>query len=559
MFFSLIFVKLRGRKATFVRLISMQDSTKKNILFAFAYAAVLAVGILLGQNYADENQPIGSSSFIPLGATDKTGKVQKALQLIQERYVDRVGLDTLQDVAIAEMLTRLDPHSAYFPPRKAQTMEENLSGSFDGIGIEYFSINDTLLVTSIVKGGPADKAGVLRGDKLIWINDSLIAGANRSREEIANLVRGRRGSTVNIWVNRAGKEIDSPLKIRRDQIIVSSIDAAYIIQPQTAYIRIRRFSERTAEEFENALRDLSKNKVSKLILDLRENGGGYFYSALAVADNFFPADKLLVYTAGANEERTDYYSTDHGLFNEGELIVLIDENSASSSEIVAGAVQDLKRGTVVGRRSFGKGLVQEQFDFGDGSALSLTVARYYTPSGRSIQKPYKVGSGKYFNELNQRFLSGELTQNITRVDSVTSDGRIYQSSSGKLFKVNGGIMPDVYVPLDTTALTPFYNQIQENDLISKFVYNYMISTPPSFAVENYIQDYELPESTFAQFLQFVRDQGIFISNTDLGASKKQLLDDIKALVGRYFFGNEAWFKVRNHQDYMIQRSLEVLN
>jgi len=559
LFFSLIFVKLQGRKAIFVRSISMQDSTKKNILFAFAYAAVLAVGILLGQNYADENQPIGSTSFIPIGVTDKTGKVQKTLQLIQERYVDKVGLDTLQDVAIVEMLARLDPHSAYFPPRKAQTMEESLSGSFDGIGIEYFSINDTLLVTSIVKDGPADKAGMLRGDKLIWINDSLIAGVNRSREEIANLVRGRRGSNVNIWVNRAGKEIESPLKIRRDEIIVSSIDAAYIIEPQTAYIRIKRFGERTADEFDKALSDLSKNKVDKLILDLRENGGGYFYSALAVADNFFSADKLLVYTAGANEERVDYYSTANGLFKEGELIVLIDENSASSSEIVAGAVQDLKRGTVIGRRSFGKGLVQEQFDFGDGSALSLTVARYYTPLGRSIQKPYKIGNGKYFNELNQRFLSGELTQNITRTDSVTNDGRIYQSSSGKLFKVNGGIMPDVYVPLDTTALTPFYNQIQEKGLISKFVYNQMISTPPSFAIENYIQDYELPESTFAKFLQFVRDQGVFFSNGEVGISKKQLEGDIKALIGRYFFGNEAWFKVRNHQDYMIQRSLEVLH
>lgn len=536
----------------------MQDSTKKNILFALAYAAVLAVGILLGQNYADENQSIGNTSFIPIGLTDKTGKVQKTLQLIKERYVDKVGLDTLQDVAITEMLTRLDPHSSYFPPRQAQAMAENLSGSFDGIGIEYFSINDTLLVTSIVKNGPADKAGMLRGDKLIWINDSLIAGVNRSKEDIANFVRGKRGSSVNIWVNRAGKEIESPIKIRRDQIIVSSIDAAYIIQPQIAYIRIKRFGERTAEEFEEALKDLGKSNFNKLILDLRENGGGYFYAALAVADNFFPADQLLVYTAGANEERVDYYSTDHGLFKTGALAVLIDENSASSSEIVAGAVQDLKRGTVIGRRSFGKGLVQEQFDFGDGSALSLTVARYYTPLGRSIQKPYKLGNGPYFNELNQRFLSGELTQNMTDIDSVTADGRIYQSSSGKLFKVNGGIMPDVYVPLDTTALTPFYKQVQEQDLISKFVYNHMVSTPPSFAVENFIEDYEVPSAAFQQFLQFARAQGIFYSMGEVRLSKKQLEDDMKALIGRYFFGTEAWFKVRNYEDYMVKRSVELL-
>ncbi|HUH20165.1 S41 family peptidase [Albibacterium sp.] len=537
----------------------MQNSTKKNIWFALAYAAVLAVGLMLGQNYAEESISIGNNSFIPLGTTDKTGKVQKALQLIQERYVDKVGLDTLQDVAIVEILSRLDPHSVYFSPRKARAMEENLSGSFDGIGIEYFSINDTLLVTNVVENGPAQKAGILRGDKLIWVNDSLIAGVNRSQEEISNLVRGKRGSLVNIWVSRDGKEIESPMKVKRDQIVVSSLDAAYIIQPRVAYIRIKRFGERTAEEFDATLKALGRNRFDKLILDLRGNGGGYFYAALAVADEFFPADKLLVYTAGANEKRTDYYSTDGGLYEKGQLIVLIDENSASSSEIVAGAIQDLKRGIIIGRRSFGKGLVQEQFDFGDGSALSLTVARYFTPTGRSIQKPYKFGNGQYFNELNQRFISGELTQEITRTDSVSADGRIYKSSSGKLFKVNGGIMPDIYIPMDTIALTPFYKEVVEKDLISKFVYNKLISSPPSFAVENFIEDYHLSPGTFKEFLEFLKSHDVNYSTQEVKLSSKQLEVDIKALMGRYFFGNEAWFKVRNHDDYMVQRSLEVLN
>jgi len=536
----------------------MQDSTKKNIWFALAYAAVLAVGLILGQNYAEESISIGNNSFIPLGITDKTGKVQKTLQLIQERYVDKVGLDTLQDAAIMEMLTRLDPHSIYFPPRKAQAMEENLSGSFDGIGIEYFSINDTLLVTSVVENGPAEKAGIVRGDKLIWVNDSLIAGVNRSQDEISDMVRGKRGSVVNIWVSRDGKEIETPMKVRRDQIMVSSLDAAYMIRPRVAYIRIKRFGERTAEEFDATLKALDKNRFDKLILDLRGNGGGYFYAALAVADEFFPADSLLVYTAGANEKRTDYYSTPGGLYEKGRLVVLIDENSASSSEIVAGAIQDLKRGVIIGRRSYGKGLVQEQFDFGDGSALSLTVARYYTPLGRSIQKPYKFGNGQYFNELNQRLLSGELTQEITRTDSVSEDGRIYKSSSGKLFRVNGGIMPDIYIPIDTTALTSFYKEVIAKDLISKFVYNHLISRPPSFAVENFIEDYHLSAASFQEFLRFARSQNVSYSQQEVNLSAKQLEEDMKALMGRYFFGNEAWFKVRNHDDYMIQRSLEIL-
>ena len=373
------------------------------------------------------------------------------------------------------------------------------------------------------------------------------------------MVRGKRGSTVNIWVSRQGKEIEEPLKVRRDQILVSTIDVAYIIRPQTAYVRIRRFGERTADEFREALENLGTNNFNKLILDLRENGGGYFYAGLAVADEFFPADQLLVYTDGVNEERTDYFSTAEGLYQKGDLIVLIDENSASSSEIIAGAVQDHKRGIVIGRRSYGKGLVQEQFDFGDGSALSLTVARYYTPEGRSIQKPYKLGNGQYFNELNQRFMSGELTQEITRTDSVTADGRIYANSTGKLFKVNGGIMPDVYVPLDTTALTPLYKQIQDKDLVSRFVYNHLISSPPSFAIGNFIADFQVSPQLFQQFLNYVRNAGIDIRAVELRPCRSQLEQDIKSLTGRYFFGSDAWYKVRNEYDYTIQRSLEVLN
>lgn len=538
----------------------MQNSTKKNLLFALAYAVVLAIGILLGQNYADENQTVGNNSFIPLGLTDKTGKVQKTLQLIQERYVEKVVLDTLQDAAITEMLTRLDPHSSYLAPRQAKAIAENLSGSFDGIGIEYFSVNDTLIVTGMVSDGPAEKAGILRGDKLIWINDSLIAGANRSRQEISDLVRGKRGTTLNVWVSRSGKEIESPIQIKRDKINVSTIDAAYMMQPRTAYIKIKRFGEHTSEEFEAALKALKKNNFDKLILDLRENGGGYFYSALAVTDQFFPPDSLLVYTDGANEERTDYYSTPNGLYEKGDLVVLIDENSASSSEIVAGAVQDLHRGVIIGRRSYGKGLVQEQFDFGDGSALNLTVAKYYTPSGRSIQKSYKRGNINYFNELNQRFLSGELTsQSIQQTDSISPDGDVYENGSGKLITISGGIMPDIYVPMDTTGLTPFYHVVQEQDLIRNFIYHRMIDSPPSFAVENFIEDYEIPNTVYRDFIRFVREENVSVSLAESNLSRSIIEGDMKAILGKFFFGNEAWFKVRNHQDPTIMRSLQVLN
>lgn len=537
----------------------MRPDTKKNIFIAAVYAAVLALGIFLGQNFSDENLPIGNTSIIPLGLADKTSKVQNVLQIVEGRYVDKVAMDTLQDYAITEILQHLDPHSTYLSPRKVQSINESLQGSFDGIGIEYYLINDTLLVTNLVPEGPADKAGIKRGDRIVWVNDVQVSGVKITKQKISELVRGKRGTTVSLWVHRAGKPVETPIQIIRNKIKVSSIDAAYLIGPNVGYIKIHRFGAQTAMEFRQALEGLLDQRANKLILDLRDNTGGYFFAALEVADEFFGADQLLVYTKGANEAKTDYYASTGGLFESQPLIVLVNEQSASASEIVAGAVQDLDRGLVIGRRSFGKGLVQEQFDFGDGSAMNLTIARYYTPSGRSIQKPYNQGHISYFNEINQRYADGELTSGkVNSADTVSSDGQVFHTGSGRAIMAEGGIMPDIYIPLDTTMITDFYRSVIKRGLINRYVYHELIGSPPAFSIEKYMEDYRLPGNTYNNFITAVRPDLGRISWQQQRASANLIESDMRAILAKFYFGDEAWFRIKNSDDRIIQRAIEEL-
>ena len=537
----------------------MKPDTKRNILISALYAGVLALGIFLGQNFSDEQLSIGNTSLIPLGIAEKTSKVENVLQIVENRYVDKVALDTLQDYAITEILQHLDPHSTYLSPRKVQSINESLQGSFDGIGIEYYIINDTLLVTNLVPNGPADRAGVMRGDRIVWVNDVQVSGIQVSKEEISNLVRGKRGTNVSLWISRAGKHIETPIRIQRNKITVSSIDAAYMIAPHLGYIKIRRFGAQTAAEFRAALEGLLDQRANKLILDLRDNTGGYFFSALEVADEFFGADQILVYTKGANEAKTDYYSTAGGLFESQPLIVLVNEQSASASEIVAGAVQDLDRGLVIGRRSFGKGLVQEQFDFGDGSAMNLTIARYYTPSGRSIQKPYNQGSLSYFNEIKQRYIDGELSSGTVNVaDTIASDGQVYHTGKGRTIMVEGGIMPDIYIPIDTVMITDFYREVVSKGLINRYVYHELIGSPPAFSIEKFMEDYALPRNTYKNFVKQIHTDLKNLSIKQQRASADLVECDMRALLAKFYFGDEAWFRVKNADDRIVQRAVEEL-
>ncbi|GGC26446.1 peptidase S41 [Parapedobacter defluvii] len=514
----------------------MRKETKRNLFVAATYGVALSLGLLLGQNYTAENTHSGASSLLPLGITDKTGKVQRMIDLIAENYVDSVNIDQLQDLAIGELVEQLDPHSEYLRPNQAQKQHEALEGSFEGIGIEYYNLNDTLITVGLVTGGPAQRAGMRVGDKLIAINGDTIAGIHISEKSIEEKVRGRRGTTIEITINRNGKSLPLPLKVVRDRVDVSSIDAAYILDSATAYIKIRRFGAKTNDDFKNALQNLKKQGAKRLILDLRENGGGYFNAATALASQFFTDKQLIVYTEGAHEPRTDYYSSADGIFGHGGLAVLIDEQSASASEIVAGAIQDLERGVIVGRPSYGKALVQEQFGFGDGSALNLTVARYYTPLGRCIQKSY----------TNPRI-------HRPPIDTVE-----FKTLSGKRVYAGGGIAPDVWVSADSGKVSTLYRNIRRANLIEDYVYGRLTKSLPAYSVENYLKGYFLPDREYRDFLEYVQNSGVSYTSKEADQIKPMVRNDIEALLGRYYFGNEAFFKVRNRSDKVVAEALIAL-
>lgn len=517
----------------------------------------LAIGLLLGQNYVDENHHSSSTSLLPLGLTDKTGKLQRMIDLIATSYVDSVDVDELQELAIGEIIDQLDPHSSYLSPAEARAQQETLEGSFEGIGVEYYRLNDTLLTVGLIDDGPALKAGLRVGDKLIAVNGVKIAGVGATDKEIENKIRGRRGSTLELNIHRDGVDLTEPLKIVRDRIEISSIDAAYMITPQTAYIKVRRFGSRTATDFRDALDRLTKEGAKKLVLDLRENGGGYFSAATSLASQFFDDRLLLVYTQGAHESRTDYYTTSDGQFSNLELAVLIDELSASGSEIVAGAIQDLDRGIIVGRRSFGKGLVQEQFGFGDGSALNLTIARYYTPLGRSIQKSYQQNGMKLVTNPSPGLPVADSTRQADSL--VFFAGRKFTTAAGRIVYDGGGIMPDIYVPTDSSTRISFYRNLVRENLVEAYVYERLAKSVPAYSVENFLSGYHLPDEHYADFLDFVADRGVAFTPADAKRAKGLIQRDIEALLGRFYFGYDAYFKVRNRSDEVLSQALQVLS
>lgn len=527
----------------------MRKETKKNLFVAASYGAALFLGLLLGQNFADENRKSGLGAVLPLGISDKSGKVQRMIDLITSNYVDSVNVDWLQNRAIDEIMAQLDPHSEYLKPNQALRQHETLEGSFEGIGIEYYNLHDTLMTVGLIIGGPAQRAGMRVGDKLIAINGDAIAGVNISERTIEEKIRGRKGTAIEITINRNGNNQPLPIKVTRDRVEVSSIDAAYIIDSATAYIKIRRFGARTSDDFKQALLKLKKQGAQRLILDLRENGGGYFSAATALASQFFVDKQLIVYTQGAHEARTDYYSTADGIFGDGKLVVLIDEQSASASEIVAGAIQDLGRGIIVGRRSFGKALVQEQFGFNDGSALNLTVARYYTPLGRCIQRSYTP----YSDKIDLIAPEPQHTDTMALLPK-----NVFKTQSGRLIDGGGGISPDLWIPLDSNGVSILYRKIRQANLIETYVYGRLTTSVPSYSVENYLKGYFLPDKEYDDFLQYVREKGVDYTEQEANTAKPIVRTDIEALLGRYYFGSEAFFKVRNRSDQVLAQALIAL-
>ncbi|MBD3749849.1 MAG: S41 family peptidase [Sphingobacteriales bacterium] len=541
----------------------MYNAKSQFLKYFFVVVIATVFGVIVGAAYQQSILDFQDSNFSSFSLQGQS-KLDKILKIVKNNYVDSVNTDSLQELAIADILNSLDPHSVYLPPQAAENQNEMLEGNFDGIGIEYYVLNDTLFVTHVRPDGPSFKAGLWRGDKIIAVNGEVMNGNALLTNNIINKLRGKRGSKVEVSVIRKGLLSPKKFDIVRDRIMVSSIDAAFLIKEDIGFIKISKFGANTDEDFSEALDKLQQKGMKSLILDLRGNGGGYLSAATAIADQFLPDGKLIVYTQGLHEPRTEYKASADGTFEKGKLVVLIDEGTASASEIVTGALQDLDRATIVGRRSFGKGLVQEQFGFGDGSAMNLTIARYYTPAGRSIQKSYKGGFDAYRDEINHRYEHGDYLS----LDSALNDSvfayheKVYRTSKGRPVFAGGGIMPDIFVPLDTANITPFFEKVAQNSCIPDFVYGKLINEPHLSqykTAEDFAEHYHLSESDFQAFVKFCKTKGIKqLDYKEIKISKPLIRNEIEALLGRFYFEEEGFYRISNQQDDFVKKALKEL-
>jgi carboxyl-terminal processing protease len=532
----------------------MNKNTRLNIIIALAYSFTLIGGMYLGYKFLQDQAFIIEKK--PKSANAEISKVEDILYLIKQKYVDDVNPEKLKHLPIDSLFQQLDPHSSYLPPREAFELSEELEGNFEGIGVEYYILNDTLLVTNVIKNGPASINGLKQGDKIIKVDTSVVSGKSLPRSSMVGKIKGKKGTTVQLLVLRNQQPLK--LNIKRGRVDINSIDVAYMINSETAYIKIGRFGATTGNDFTKAIKSLKANGMKKLILDLRDNGGGYLTAATSLTNQFFPEKKLIVYTEGKHEPRTDYYTTGGAEFEQGKLVVLINENSASASEIFAGAIQDLDRGLIIGRRSFGKGLVQEQFAFEDGSAVNLTVARYYTPSGRSIQKPYKNGVKAYEKEIEERLNNGELTASTDKADSLVSTMAHIKKDGKKVF-AGGGIQPDVYVGLDTAGYTELYSKLLEKKIFIDFVFDTLSDRYTPEYLRKTINSFVISDKDYVDFLKLAESKKISIDIKQLIATRPLIYKHLKQMLFKYHLGDLGYYRTYNQSDKMIREAILRLN
>ncbi len=523
---------------------------KMQVWLPLIFAGVMIAGMFFGYKLREKS---GSNNFF---RTDSKNSISEALELIRQRYVDSVKVDSLEGKAISAIINELDPHSVYLPPVELKEANEDLAGNFQGIGVEFNIFSDTVNVLYVLPNGPGDKAGIQIGDKILQVNGTALTGKKFSTDEIRSNIRGPRGSQAELLLQRGSGQLT--VLVTRGTIPVPSIDAAYMINKTTGYIKLNKFTESSYEEFMAALEKLQKEGLVDLVYDLRGNGGGFMNEAVDMADEFLEGTKLIVYTQGANSKRREYRSKRPGLLEKGEIIILVDELSASASEVLAGAVQDWDRGTIVGRRTFGKGLVQEQFDLKGGAAMRLTVARYYTPLGRSIQRPYEKGRKVYMDELWERFSNGELLS----ADSIkVANGKEFRTNEGKVVYGGGGIMPDVFVPLDTSRRLQQLNRMFASTSFNNFVYNYYLQNRKkvdSYATADaFVSEFRFTDTDWGNFVNYAAKDTLDLSGV-AAAEKQLLLQRLKALLARYKWRNSGFFQVLNADDAMVKKGMEIL-
>lgn len=518
-------------------------------------AAVLAIGMFIGQQLPRYENHLW---FTPAAyrPTKSAGALEEILRYVEAKYVDSVEVESLRESTIAHLLEQLDPHSIYITPEELRHEDEIMSGNFEGIGIEFLLVDDTIQVVTPLSGGPSEAAGILPGDKIITIEDSLVAGVAISNADIFGKLRGPQGSTVRVGILRGKERKLRSFTITRDVIPVHSVDVAYMLDKETGYIKINRFSAPTYQEFMEALQVLSDEAGMKnLVLDLRGNPGGYLNEATEMLSQFFPEGKLLVYTEGRAEERQNYKSNGRARFNIQNIAVLVDEGSASASEIVAGAVQDHDRGWVIGRRTFGKGLVQVQYPLSNGGALRLTISRYYTPSGRSIQRDYKNDTD-YNHEAERRLQNGELADanKIQVLDSTK-----YYTGMGRVVYGGGGVTPDVFIPLDTAFANDYF--FSALALLPQFATRWL-GTQDKAALpgspEVFVKNFQLPDSALSDFVAFAETQGVPANSEQFARCRTELRRLLKARIAKLLFQEEGQYRVLNDDDPAVEKALQVL-
>ncbi len=515
----------------------------------FIYAVLIALGILVGIWL----RPAGSIRTL-MGGKNKFSEV---LNLIQQAYVDTVNVEKLEEKTLNNLLTQLDPHSVYIPARDLQQANEQLEGNFEGIGIEFNILNDTIMVVSAINGGPSQELGIQAGDRIIQVDTQRVAGVGIRSEQVFKLLRGKKGTRVKVKIYRpdAGKII--PYTIVRNTIPINSLDAGMMLNAETGYIKISRFAATTHDEFVESVNQLKLQGMQNLILDLRGNPGGYLTAATEMCDELLDGNKMIVYTSGRTQSQNEYHARRTGLFEKGKLVVLIDEGSASASEIVSGAVQDWDRGIIIGRRSFGKGLVQEPFSLNDGSAIRLTVARYYTPSGRCIQKPYTDGYDEYEAEIYHRYEDGELADTTARKGKDTT---VYKTSGGRIVYSKGGIMPDVMVPIDTGYRSKYVTEVLSAGLLNQFVYTYVDGHRKELAQYTHVADYNktFKVNLFESFVEYAAKKGITGSVAERNRASAYLNRYLKAMVARQLWRDKGYYTILSSDDEAIKKALKSL-
>ncbi|GAB1451566.1 S41 family peptidase [Draconibacterium sp.] len=525
---------------------------KITILIPLLIAVSLAAGVLIG-NLLNRNSQTG---FVGLNMGGQN-KISEILSYINQGYVDSVNTSEIIEKTIPEILKNLDPHTTYIPPTDMKEVQEEMTGKFSGIGVQFSIMEDTVRVIEVISGGPSSKVGIMPGDRIVKVNDSIIAGVNVVNNTVLNLLRGDKDTKVMVGIIRNGTDKELDFEIVRGDIPINSIDISYMIDAETGFIKINRFANKTYDDFMEGMKNIQDAGAKKVIIDLRQNPGGSLVAVLQMVDEFLGKNEPILYTEGVNQARKTYNASGSDTWKDFQVYVMIDEYSASASEIFAGAMQDNDRAIIIGRRSFGKGLVQEQIPLSDGSALRLTVARFYTPSGRCIQSSYDEGNEKYYSNIYARFHSMEQLV----ADSVHfADSLKYTTKSGRIVYGGGGIMPDFFVPIDTTGNSEYFNAIYRKGLIYSFAYAYADDHRKDlsgFTKADEFESYLDRKNMIEEFVKYAEGKGIPRDNAGLKTSSLIINTQLKAYIARNIIGEEGFYPIIKRIDNMLLKAIEI--